>query len=87
MKRKMWSMCALVLVLMMLVSFPGITGAALGIKETDTIVQATGTSGSRTNGNYYVCAHTANRRNETLQSFLGSGQSNLRLLTVSGSYY
>lgn len=55
--------------------------------HTYIIVQATGTSGSRTNGNYYVCAHTANRRNETLQSFLGSGQSNLRLLTVSGSYY
>ena len=37
MKRKMWSMCALVLVLMMLVSFPGVTGAALGITETDTM--------------------------------------------------
>ena len=30
-------MCALVLVLMMLVSFPGVTGAALGITETDTM--------------------------------------------------
>lgn len=55
--------------------------------HTYIIVQATGTSGSRTNANYYVCAHSANRRNETLQSILGSGQSNLRLLTVSGSYY
>lgn len=56
-----------------------------GWYHTYIIVQATGTSGSRTNKDYYICAHTTNRRNETLQSFLGSSQSNLRLLTVTGS--
>ncbi|WP_298021655.1 amidase domain-containing protein [uncultured Dysosmobacter sp.] len=72
----------------------GCAGDMVHIRDSDgvwyhtyIIVQATGTSGSRTNANYYVCAHSANRRNETLQSILGAGQSNLRLLTISGSYY
>lgn len=71
----------------------GYAGDMIHIRNSDgwyhtyIVVEATGTSGSRTNENYYICAHTTNRRNETLKSFLGTSQSNLRLLTVSGSYY
>lgn len=46
-----------------------------GWYHTYIIVKATGTSGSRTNKDYYICAHTTNRLNETLQSFLGSSQN------------
>ena len=50
------------------------------------IVDVTGTSGYRTNADYYVCAHTSNRRNETMESILGSSYTDYRLVTISGSY-
>lgn len=54
--------------------------------HTYIIVQANGTSGSRGLSDYYICAHTTNRNNEQMSSFLGSA-ANLRLVKVTGSYY
>lgn len=50
------------------------------------ITTATGSSGSRTAQNYFVCAHTSNRKNESLASILGSNYNDYRIIAITGSY-
>lgn len=51
------------------------------------INSVTGTYGQRTINNIFVCAHTANRRNENLAAILGANATNLRLVRINGIRY
>lgn len=55
--------------------------------HTYLIVKATYTNGVRTNDDLWVCAHTSNRNNELLSEIIGSSQSKLRAVAISGSYW
>lgn len=51
------------------------------------INNVTGTYGSRTISNLYICAHTTNRRNENLSIVLGGDSANFRLIRINGTRY
>ena len=51
------------------------------------INNVTGTYGSRTISNLYVCAHTTNRKNENLSIVLGGDTANFRLIRINGTRY
>ncbi|NTU99378.1 hypothetical protein HGA64_05260 [Candidatus Falkowbacteria bacterium] len=49
-----------------------IYSSSQGWYHTYVVNAVTGTSGSRTNSNIWVCAHTSNRNNERLDTVIGS---------------
>lgn len=51
------------------------------------ISSVTGTYGSRTLSDIKICAHTSNRRNETLSNVIGASSTNFRLIRISGTRY
>ena len=51
------------------------------------ISSVTGTYGSRTLSDIKICAHTSNRRNETLSNVIGANSTNFRLIRISGTRY
>lgn len=57
-----------------------------GYHHSYIIDQATGTSGSRTLSNFYVTAHTTNRKHELLSNIFSSS-NNLRIIAITGNRY
>ena len=55
--------------------------------HTYIVNAVTGTSGSRTNSNIWVCAHTANRNNQRLDTIIGNSQNNTRNIRIGYAYY
>ena len=55
--------------------------------HTYIVTTADLSSSPRTNAQLWVSAHTANRNNENLYAVLGAGQSNLRLIVITGNKY
>ena len=55
--------------------------------HTYIVNSVTGSEGNRTNSDIWVCAHSANRRNEQLSTIIGSSQSNMRLIRITALYF
>jgi hypothetical protein len=54
--------------------------------HTYYVYNVSGTYGSRSTSDIWICAHTANRCNEKLDSIVGTNESNLRTVRISGYY-
>ncbi len=57
-----------------------------GWYHTYVVNDVSGTYGSRTKANIWVCAHTGNRYNNRFDSVTGTALSNLRTVKIKGAY-